>query len=146
VAATNKPALELIQQQARTVGIDIQVQEVPIAQAAQVQAAGDFSALWFNVTRADPDILRGQLSSSGANYFRLPAGTPLQSLLTAQAAEPDPAKRAAIVDQVQAEALKEGVFVPVTELTTVLGVAANTHGVAFDASSRIQLHDAWKSA
>ena len=35
--------------------------------------------------------------------------------------------------------------VPVVELTTVLGVAANTHDVRFDASSRIHLHDAWKS-
>jgi peptide/nickel transport system substrate-binding protein len=32
------------------------------------------------------------------------------------------------------------------ELTTVLGVAADVHGIAFDAGSRIQLHDAWKVA
>ncbi|MCE0768614.1 ABC transporter substrate-binding protein [Pseudonocardia kujensis] len=144
VAATNKPALELLQQQAKAVGIDLQVQEVPIAQASQLQAAGDFSALWYNVTRADPDILRGQFSTAGANLFRLPDG-PLQALLTAQAAEPDPAKRTAIVGQAQQELLTEGVFVPVSELTTVLGVGAGVHGVTFDASSRIQLHDAWKS-
>ena len=35
--------------------------------------------------------------------------------------------------------------VPVVELTTVLGVAADVHGVRFDASSRIQLYDAWKA-
>ncbi|MDT7652501.1 MAG: peptide/nickel transport system substrate-binding protein [Pseudonocardiales bacterium] len=35
---------------------------------------------------------------------------------------------------------------PVAELTTPLGVGANTHGVLFDASSRIHLHDAWKSS
>ncbi|GAA1850058.1 ABC transporter substrate-binding protein [Pseudonocardia ailaonensis] len=144
VAATNKPALELIQQQAKAVGIDIALQEVPIAQAAAVQSAGDFSALWFNVTRADPDILRGQFSTAGANFFRVPQG-PLQSLLVAQAGEPDATKRTGIVDQAQQQVLQDGYFVPVTELTTVLAAAANTHGITFDASSRIQLHDAWKS-
>jgi peptide/nickel transport system substrate-binding protein len=144
VAATNKPALELVQQQAKAVGIDLALQEVPIAQAAAVQSAGDFSALWFNVTRADPDILRGQFSTAGANFFRIPQG-PLQSLLVAQAAEPDPAKRTGIVDQAQEQVLTEGYFVPVSELTTVLAAGAAVHGITFDASSRIQLHDAWKS-
>ncbi|WP_093075852.1 ABC transporter substrate-binding protein [Pseudonocardia oroxyli] len=145
VAATNKPALELLQQQAKNVGIDLQIQEVPIANAAQIQTAGDFSALWYNITRADPDILRGQFSTAGANLFRLP-DSPLQGLLTAQAAEPDPAKRTALVAQAQQEILAEGVFVPVVELTTVLGVGAQVHGITFDASSRIQLHDAWRSS
>ncbi|WP_181781882.1 ABC transporter substrate-binding protein, partial [Pseudonocardia pini] len=144
VAATNKPTLELIQQQARAVGIDVQVQEYPISQTPQIQSSGDFTSFWFNITRADPDILRSSFSVAGANFYRVPE-TPLEPLLTGQAAEPDPAKRTALVEQAQQEFLKQGFFVPVVELTTVLGVGASTHGVTFDASSRIQLHDAWKS-
>ncbi|WP_433279331.1 ABC transporter substrate-binding protein [Pseudonocardia xinjiangensis] len=143
-AATNKPALELIQQQVRKVGIDLQLRERPISDATPVQQSGDFVATWGNLTRADPDILRTQYSTAGNNYFRLPPG-PLDQLLADQAAEPDQAKRTAIVGQAQALLLQNTYTVPVVELTTVLGVASNTHDVRFDASSRIFLHDAWKS-
>ncbi|GAA4542413.1 ABC transporter substrate-binding protein [Pseudonocardia xishanensis] len=144
VAATNKPALELIQQQARVVGIDVRVQEYPISQTPQIQASGDFTSFWFNITRADPDILRSSFSTAGSNFYRIPQ-TPLEPLLAGQAAEPDPAKRTALVEQAQEQLVKQGFFVPVVELTSVLAAGATTHGVAFDASSRIQLHDAWKS-
>ncbi len=143
-AATNKPALELIQQQLRKVGIDLQLRERPISDATPVQQSGDFVATWGNLTRADPDILRTQYSTAGNNYFRLPPG-PLDQLLADQAAEPDQAERTAIVGQAQALLLQNTYTVPVVELTTVLGVASTTHDVRFDASSRIFLHDAWKS-
>jgi peptide/nickel transport system substrate-binding protein len=144
VAGTNKPALELIQQQVKVVGVDLRIQEVPVAQLASLQTTGEFSALWGNLTRADPDILRGSFSVAGANVYRIPQ-SPLEALLQAQAAEPDAAKRSAIVGQVQQEILTQGFYLPVTELTTVLGAGSGVHGVTFDASSRIQLHDAWKS-
>lgn len=143
-AGTNRPSLELIQQQARAVGIDLQVQEFPIAQFPTIQSSGDFVALWGNLTRADPDILRSSFSVAGANYYRVPP-SPLEPLLVAQAREPDPAERAEIVAQAQETLLQQRFYVPVVELTTVLGVAPDVHGIAFDASSRIQLHGAWKS-
>lgn len=143
-AGTNKPALELLQQQARAAGIDVAIQEFPIAQFPQVQQSGDFVAIWGNLTRADPDILRSQFSVAGANYYRVPP-SPLEPLLVSQAGEPDPAKRAEIVAQAQQELVAQTFYVPVVELTTVLGVGPTVHGITFDASSRIQLHDAWKS-
>lgn len=144
-AATNKPALELIQQQAKAVGIDLQLRERPISDATTVQQSGDYVASWGNLTRADPDILRSSYSTAGTNYYRLPA-SPLDAALAGQAAAADPAKRAALVAQAQQLLVQSYFTVPVVELTTVLGVAAGTHGITFDASSRIQLHDAWKSA
>jgi len=144
-AATNKPTLELLQQQAKAVGIDLQVQEFPIAQFPTIQSSGDFVAIWANLTRADPDILRSTFSVAGANYYRVPP-SPLEPLLVAQAGEPDPAKRTQIVAQAQKTLDQLGFWVPVAELTTVLGVGPNAHGITFDASSRIQLHDAWKPA
>ncbi|MFB9745324.1 ABC transporter substrate-binding protein [Pseudonocardia sulfidoxydans] len=144
-AGTNKPTLELIQQQVKAAGIDLQIQEVQIAQVSVVQQSGDFTAFWGNLTRADPDILRSSFSTAGANYYRIP-DSPLEPLLRAQAGETDPAKRTAIVDQAQKTLVAQGFYVPVVELTTVLGTSAKVHGITFDASSRIQLHDAWKSA
>jgi peptide/nickel transport system substrate-binding protein len=144
-AATNKPALELVQQQVRKVGIDLQLRERPISDLTPVQQGGDFEAIWGNTTRADPDILRTSYSTEAANVYRLSPG-PLDQVLAEQAAQPDPAKRGELVGQAQDLLLQNHYALPVVELTTVLGVAADTHDVTFDASSRIFLHDAWKAA
>ena len=144
-AAANKATLELIQQQVKKVGIDLQLKEIPISDVAQTLLSGDFVAAWGNITRADPDILRSNYSSIGPNYYRFGPG-PLDQLLTEQAAGPDEEKRAALVAQAQQLLVQDHLTVPVVELTTTLGEAANTHDIGFDASARIYLHDAWKSA
>ncbi|WP_416969514.1 ABC transporter substrate-binding protein [Streptomyces sp. 4F14] len=141
-SATNQPALELIQQQLKEVGIDVVLQQFQIAQIAQVQQSGDYDGLWGNVTRADPDILRTSFSTKLANWSRLPA-TSLDTLLTEAAATTDPAKRAGLVAQAQKLIVGNAYTVPVVELQTQLGVAKKVHGLAFDASSRIELHDTW---
>lgn len=142
-AATNRPTLELIQQQLRAVGVEIQLRELPIAQLAQVQQAGDFDALWSNLTRADPDVLRGSYSTALGNAYRL-APSELDQVLAEQAATVDVARRQELVSQAQRLIVENAYVVPVVELTTALGVAKRVHDLDFEASSRIQLHDTWK--
>ncbi|WP_041260868.1 ABC transporter substrate-binding protein [Pseudofrankia inefficax] len=143
-AATNQPALELVQQQLKAVGVQVDLKQLQIAQISQTLTGGDFDVLWGNVTRADPDILRGQFSTKGLNAYKLPA-TDLDTVLAQQAAEPDPTKRAALVRQAQQLVVDNAYVVPVVELETELGVGKNVHDLNFEASSRIQLHDTWKS-
>ena len=141
-AATNQPALELIQQQLKAVGVDVVLKESQITQFAPTLQSGDFDALWGNLTRADPDILRSQYSTELANFYHLPA-SPLDSALTRQAATTDAAKRQELVDQAQQLIVQKAYVIPVVELQTQLGVAKKVHNLNFDASSRIQLHDTW---
>lgn len=141
-AATNQPALELVQQQLKTVGVQLDLKELPIAQLVQTQQSGDFDLLWGNITRADPDILRTWFSTRLANVYRLPK-TGLDTLLDDEAAEADPAKRRATVAQAQQEIARHAYAAPVVELQTELGAAKKVHDLEFDASSRIQLHDTW---
>lgn len=141
-AATNEPTLELIQQQLKAVGIQVTLKELQIAQITQVQASGDFDAFWGNITRADPDILRGSYSTALGNVYHLPK-TSLDALLDQQAAATDPAKRQQLVDQAQQQIVQNAYVIPVVELETELGVAKNVHDLDFEASSRIQLHDTW---
>jgi peptide/nickel transport system substrate-binding protein len=142
-AATNQPALELIQQQLGDIGIHITLKELAIAQVIPAQQGGDFDGSWGNLTRADPDILRSQYSTALANYYRIPV-TNLDSLLTQQAATGDVAKRQDLVTQAQQLIVRNAYVIPVVELETELGVSPKVHGLAFEASSRIQLHDTWK--
>ncbi|RDG38790.1 ABC transporter substrate-binding protein [Streptomyces corynorhini] len=141
-STTNQPALELIQQQLKAVGIDVVLKQLQIAQIAQVQQSGDFDGLWGNLTRADPDILRTQYSTALVNAYHLPK-SPLDSLLTRQAATTDPAERTRLVGEAQQLIVRNAYVVPVVELLTQLGVSRKVHHLDFDASSRIQLHDTW---
>ncbi|GAA4638298.1 ABC transporter substrate-binding protein [Actinoallomurus vinaceus] len=141
-AATNQPTLELVQQQLKAVGVQLDLKELQIAQLVRVQQSGDFDLLWGNITRADPDILRSSYSTRLANVYKLPK-TGLDALLDGQAAAADQAKRWPVVAQAQQEIARHAYVIPVVELQTELGVAKTVHDLRFDASSRIQLHDTW---
>ncbi|MFB7333024.1 ABC transporter substrate-binding protein [Streptomyces adustus] len=141
-AATNQPALELIQQQLRSVGVQVTLKQLQLPQLSPIQQSGDYDAIWGNITRADPDILRSSFSTKLANFYRVPAGG-LDTTLSAQAATSDPAERSRLVAQAQQSIVRDAYNVPVVELQTQLGVSTKVHGLAFDASSRIQLHDTW---
>ncbi|MER6135562.1 ABC transporter substrate-binding protein [Streptomyces sp. NPDC001815] len=141
-SATNQPALELIQQQLKAVGADVVLKQMQVTQFASTLQSGDFDAVWGNVTRADPDILRSSFSTKLANFYHLPA-SPLDSPLSRQAATTDAAKRKQLVEQAQQLIVQNAHVIPVVELQTQLGVAKKVHNLDFDASSRIQLHDTW---
>jgi peptide/nickel transport system substrate-binding protein len=141
-ASTNQPALELIQQQLKAVGVEVVLKQLQVTQFAPTLQSGDFDAVWGNVTRADPDILRSSFSTKLANFYHLPASS-LDTALSAQAATVDAAKRRQLVTQAQQSLVQNAYYVPVVELQTQLGVAKKVHDVNFDASSRIQLHDTW---
>ncbi|MER6426565.1 ABC transporter substrate-binding protein [Streptomyces sp900105245] len=141
-AATNQPALELIQQQLKAVGVEVVLKQLQITQFAPTLQSGEYDAVWGNVTRADPDILRSSFSTKLANFYRLPASS-LDSALSEQAATVEAAKRRQLVTQAQRLIVQNARYVPVVELQTQLGVAKKVHDLNFDASSRIQLHDTW---
>ncbi|MEV8063841.1 ABC transporter substrate-binding protein [Streptomyces antimycoticus] len=141
-AATNQPALELIQQQLKAVGVDVTLKQLQVTQFAPTLQSGDYDAVWGNVTRADPDILRSSFSTKLANFYRLPLSS-LDTALSEQAATVDGAKRRQLVTQAQQSLVQNAYYVPVVELQTQLGVAKKVHDLDFDASSRIQLHDTW---
>ncbi|MFG2133295.1 ABC transporter substrate-binding protein [Streptomyces sp. NPDC048751] len=141
-ASTNQPALELIQQQLKAVGVDVVLKQLQVTQFAPTLQSGDFDAVWGNVTRADPDILRSSFSTKLANFYHLPASS-LDTALSEQAATVDAAKRRQLVTQAQQSLVQNAYYVPVVELQTQLGVSKKVHDLNFDASSRLQLHDTW---
>ena len=142
----SQAVLELTQQQLKAVGVDLQVrQQTPAEQQAAV-AAGDYDTYYYNSTRADGDILRTQFSSKFRNINKRPADTVLDPLLDAQLAEGDAAARADLLATAQETILADGFAIPLFELAQSIGVGADVHGLAFDASSRLLFHDTWIGA
>ncbi|MCD0450915.1 ABC transporter substrate-binding protein [Actinocorallia sp. API 0066] len=143
--AVFKPALELLQQQLKDVGIDLALTELQVAQFPALLKSGDFDAFWGgNYNRADPDALRTLYSTKLVNAYRVPA-SPLDALLDQQAAEPDPARRDGLVAEAQRLIVTNAYVVPVVDQRTVLGVSGKVHDLRFAGSGDIHLHDAWKS-
>ncbi|MEU8417878.1 ABC transporter substrate-binding protein [Amycolatopsis japonica] len=141
----NKSVLELVQQQLRKIGFDLQIEQRTTAESVQITQSGNYEYLWYNTTRADPDILRNLFSTKANNRSKLSAGNPVDAPLDAQSSTVDPAKRKPAAEEAQRAIIEHGYSAPVFELTQVLAHGPNAHGVGFEASSRLQLFDAWVS-
>ncbi|MYS19309.1 peptide/nickel transport system substrate-binding protein [Streptomyces sp. DvalAA-14] len=140
----NQSVLELIQQQLKKAGIGLTLKVLTIADYQLAQKSGDYDLAWGNGTRADPDILRTAFSSKLLNLSRI-QDPGLESLLDAQAAAADPAKRAAVVAAAQRRVLEQAYQIPVFEMTSVFALSSRVHGVTLGSSSQAQFHDAWLS-
>ncbi|EPJ85056.1 extracellular solute-binding protein [Pseudomonas sp. CFII64] len=138
----NAPILELIQQQLRLVGVDLRLNKSTISQVTALQASGDMHLTFFNLTRADPDVIRTVYQSPGRNYNRRDPG-PLDQILQQSAATLDSAQRQKLVDQASETVLREAHAIPLIELVTVLAHGKQVHGLHFEASSRLQFFDTW---
>jgi peptide/nickel transport system substrate-binding protein len=141
----NQSVLELIQQQLRKIGFDLRIQLRTTAETTQIQLSGDYEFLWYNLTRADPDILRNIFSTKASNRSRLSPGNPLDAVLDQEAATTDPATRKPAAEQAQRLIVEHAYAIPVFELTQVVASGPDAHAIGFEASSRLQLFDTWVS-
>jgi peptide/nickel transport system substrate-binding protein len=142
----SQAVLELTQQQLKAVGVDLQVRQQTPAEQQAALTAGDYDTYYYNVTRADGDILRTQFSSAFRNINKRAADAVLDPLLDAQLAQADPAQRADQLATAQRTILEDGYAIPLFELAQSIGVGGDVHGLAFDASSRLLFHDTWIGA
>lgn len=138
----NTPILELVQQQLKAVGVELILNRTTISQVAALQASGDISLYFYNLTRADPDVLRTLFHVTGRNYGKRKADE-LDQLLEASAATLDPAVRQQRVDEVSRALIEQGHAIPLVELATVIAHGKQVHGLHYEASSRLQFFDTW---
>lgn len=141
----NQTSLELIQQQLKAVGIDVELEGSAVPEFLEKQASGDFDIVWGNLSRADGDVLRTQYSAATT---KLNIDDPeLESLLQAQLAAGDAAERDKILADAQARIASQYYQIPVHELTSILSTQTTVHDVTFGADSRLNsLVAAWKDA
>ncbi|MGW9113780.1 ABC transporter substrate-binding protein [Microbacterium sp. NPDC055683] len=141
----NQTSLELIQQQLKEVGIEIELSGSTVPDFIARQDAGDFDIAWGNSSRADGDILR---TSFSAATTRFAIDDPeLEELLQAQLAAADAATRDDLLAQAQERIASEYYQVPVHELTSILGTQDAVHELSLGADSRLDsLVAVWKDA
>ncbi len=145
VFAGNQAILELVQQQLREVGIDLQLDLVSTPEATARQGTKDFDATYYNSTRADGDILRTTFGLDGRNLNNRGPIPALDEVLSAQLRTTDPAERGELIEQAQQLVLDNGLWLPTVELSQAIGAAGAVQDLKFEASARLQFFDTWLS-
>ncbi|MGN6218316.1 MAG: ABC transporter substrate-binding protein [Microbacterium sp.] len=139
-----KEVLELVQQQLRQIGVDLQLTFASIADVQAANADGTYDFSYGNLTRADPDVLRTVFSVNGTNNAtKRTEPAEIDELLDEQAAITDPAERQTVVDEAAKLLITGGYSIPIYQLSTTITAAAKVHGLTFEASSRLDFYDAW---
>jgi peptide/nickel transport system substrate-binding protein len=145
VFAGNQAILELVQQQLKEVGVDLQLNLVSTPEATARQNAKDFDATYYNSTRADGDILRTQFGLEGRNLNNRGPIPALDAVLAKQLATTDTIERSALVADAQQQVLDNGLWIPTVELSQAIGAGPNVQDLKFEASARLQFFDTWIS-
>ncbi|BCK53748.1 ABC transporter substrate-binding protein [Nocardia wallacei] len=141
--AGNQAILELIQQQLRKVGVEVQLQVASDAEYTARQNAKDFDSVYYNITRADGDILRTTFGLADRNLNARGPIPPLDRALYDQLQAADPAVRTQLIGQAQRLVLDNGLWIPTIELSQAIGVSDTVQDLKFEASGRLQFHDTW---
>ncbi len=141
--AGNQAILELIQQQLRKVGADVRLEVAADAEYTARQNSKDYDSLYYNLTRADGDILRTQFGLADRNLNARGPIPPLDQALSDQLQAADPAARAQLIGRAQQLVIDNGLYIPTIELSQAIGVSNKVRDLKFEASGRLQFYDAW---
>jgi peptide/nickel transport system substrate-binding protein len=136
------PFLELVQQQLRYIGFDLQLEKKTIAEVTAAQAEGKEDLTFGNLTRSDADIIRNYFGADAQNANSRKSGK-IDKVLARTTETLDEDERTADFNEAAKLILDEGYSIPLVELTSIVGTGKNIHDFAFEASSRYQLHDTW---
>lgn len=142
----NSDSIALLQQQLKAVGIDSEQISGTVPEFQSTIKSGEYEIAWRNLSRVDGDVLRIDFSSAGTSNWPV-SDADLNQRLLDQVNITDTAERSAELASLQEDLITGHHFIPVHELTTVLGVATDVHGVSLGADSRLDLLvNAYKTA
>lgn len=139
-----KEVLELVQQQLRAIGIDVQLKFASFADVQAANADGTYDFGYGNLTRSDPDVLRTVFTADNpAGNTRRPERTVIDDLLDEQSSIIDAAERQRVVDEAARALIADGTTIPIYQLSTTITASSRVQGLTFEASSRLDFYDAW---
>ncbi|WP_067676924.1 ABC transporter substrate-binding protein [Nocardia miyunensis] len=144
----NKPAYQLIQQDLRKIGIDLQLNVLPIPDytAASTQK-GRWNIVAANQSRADIAVLQQVYSPQYGNMSALapgPVADEAVAKLGALSRTLDPDARAKAAQEAQRFLLDEQVLTaPVYNPAQVTAASPKVHNIGYEAQSRNVFYDTW---
>lgn len=139
----NSPAIyQLLQQQWKEVGIDLQLQTLPFTQYVNdLYLTGKFPFLTGQTSRADPNVLYSVWDSKAANG--LYTTKPEFDRLLRDVATTEPANRKDAVAKASDYMLSNALAIPMYEPAQVYGLSKKVDGFAVEPTVRSVLYDTW---
>jgi peptide/nickel transport system substrate-binding protein len=143
---------ELLQDQLKQVGIDLELHTLTTAEQSTYLTAGDYDLTQTYFTRADPGALQFILNPDLSNSKALAnnAASPeqiakIKELFTQAVQSTDDDQTAQAYADLQDYLVDEAIVFPIFERVQTAGVSAAVHGFAFTSESFLRLNDLWKS-
>ncbi|WP_456696933.1 ABC transporter substrate-binding protein [Aeromicrobium sp. P5_D10] len=120
--------LAVIKEQLKEIGVELTINLLPTGKSAAVYESGDYGSRWVNGYTPEPDTLRAVLSVDANNWSARTKAEPLDDLLAGQLQAVDPAKRNAILADVQKSVIEEGYLIPIYDWAQSFVVSSKVKG------------------
>ncbi|MDX6353235.1 MAG: peptide/nickel transport system substrate-binding protein, partial [Streptomyces sp.] len=152
ITTANSTGAQLLQDQLKKVGIDLQLKVVTAAQRSTLEASGDYDLDESYLTRADPSVLGSTLdlsvvkSAPGANTQDAATAKQVSAYFADGLTTLDETKRFAAYADLQKYLIEQGVVFPIYERVQVSGVSKNIQGFAWTSESFLRANDIWKAS
>jgi len=146
---SSNPGDQLLQDQFKKVGIDLQIKVLTSAQYQPAVAAGNFDLVATYYTRADPSVLGSVLDQSiskagTATYSQDPATAKQVSALFAKGlGSVEDEGRSAAYGDLQKYLVEQGVTFPTYERVQVAGLSAKVKGFSWTSEAFLRTNDLW---
>lgn len=126
--------VQFVQDQWQSLGIQVEVEQVPgFVALLSAAAEDDYNLVSFDQPSLDPYILsQAFLSDSDDNWARY-ANTELDSVLIQASQESDPEERRLLYGRAQAIIMEQALILPVRDYTNLNAATANVSGLVYDA-------------
>lgn len=141
---TSDAELQLIAQQLKELGIDLQLRQTDVSNYSTAVASDDLPVYQSHFTLLDVSYLRPWWHSTQANRFR--ANDPvLDDLLDKVSVTLDEQQKAQYAEQLQHYLIEQAYFIPLEEAAQVFVTAPNVHDLPINAVGRQFFYDTWLS-
>jgi peptide/nickel transport system substrate-binding protein len=141
---------QLIKEQAKEVGIDVDIQAVGVAPYLEAAQSNNYDIGDFSFVRSEPDVLRSLFDSTNRvtseqirqNWSQL-QNPEIDRWVREAAQTVDPAKRQELYAKVQHWVVENAVVVPVYVPADLVVTQGKVHGIAMDPQAYPTYYDAW---
>ncbi|OAT67010.1 hypothetical protein AWB85_15475 [Mycobacteroides immunogenum] len=122
-------------------GVELRIVDVDFSELTRRNTQGDYDFRFFYDTNTDPDVMRYQLAFSRRNKNCRLEPDGLDILLDAQISCRDPRRRRKIVEDIQLEVLRRGLWMPLYNYCAPVTYLPSAHfSLTIDAESLVRVH------
>jgi peptide/nickel transport system substrate-binding protein len=141
-----KPLFELIQNQYKNIGIDLELRETDYSKYPTAVKDETLALLSQGSNFVDPFNLTNSFSSKNADSLQLKGSDPkLDELLQAQLDTTDVAETDRILGDIQAYLIDQGYFIPTIDNSQIYVTQSYVHGLTHNATARPNFQGVWLS-